>query len=283
MANHLIHDKFVGAYVYAIKVDGVVRYIGKGRRKRALEHLRKAKEVLRLRAAGQRPRVSTLYRRLSAALEAGARIEHEVMVNGLTDEDALYREFLEIDALPASQLWNTVPGGVGNSGAVMRQLWESPEFRRKVMTSRRAQMYENEEWRERQRQAAVAQWADPEKRRRHNEQHRKLWDDPAAAEDRRALLRKVWADPEKTERKRALVKSQWTPERRAAMSENRRRAWADPAFKARAAKNISAAQSKPERAAANRERALARWADDDFKARTTEKIKAAKTKNDRPG
>lgn len=43
---------------------------------------------------------------------------------------------------------------------------------------------------------------------------------------------------EKSARKSVLVKSQWTPERKAAMSENRRKAWSDPEFKRRASESI---------------------------------------------
>jgi hypothetical protein len=243
VAAHLIHDKLVGAYVYAVKVDGVTCYIGKGRRYRVTEHLRYARQLNRRRAAGEKIQARPFYNWLAKADRDGRRITYEIIAFGLSDLDAYERERQEIASASGLDLWNVLPGGEGTDGEFIRSLWRQTEFREKVMNARRKAMYENEEWRERQRQGANDQWSDPQKKLKHYEGHRRLWDDPVAAEERRILLRKVWADPEKKAAKRELVKSQWTPERRAAMAENRRQAWADPEFKARVSIKIAIAKA----------------------------------------
>lgn len=246
MANHLIHDKLVGAYVYAIKVGGMTRYIGKGRRYRVIEHVRVAKEINRRRGQGEKVRAPALYNRLAKALRLGVPVEYEIIAFGLDDAVAYEREAREIAEAPAGQLWNIHPGGSGVDGKWVKAMWQDTRHRAKIMKTRQETMYGNPEWRERQRENANAQWADPDKRARHYAQHRKLWDDPVASEQQRDILRKVWADPDRSARKRELVKSQWTPERRAAMSENRRKAWANPEFKARASASIKASKQKTE-------------------------------------
>lgn len=243
MANHLIHDKLIGAYVYAIVVDGVDCYIGKGRRTRAPSHIQRANGINKRLAAGQPQKERPFHLWLAEAVRDGREVAYRVIANGLDDASAFEIEAKEVAAAEPGQLWNVVPGGAKPGGEFHRALWQKPEFRDRMVKARQ-KTASDPAWRQKLRENALAQWADPEKKLRHYEQHRKLWDDPVAAEERRELLRKVWADPEKSKRKSALVKSQWTPERKAAMAENRRRAWADPEFKARAAANIAAAKAK---------------------------------------
>lgn len=244
MANRLIHPRFIGAYVYAITVDGVVRYIGKGRRYRAIEHFRWAREINRRREAGEKVGALPMHNRLAKAMRNGAVLGYEIIAHGLSDEAAYRIEAEEVGKAPLGQLWNLKPGGDGTDGRYIASLWKDDAFRKRVMSTRQQTMYGSAEWRDRQRANAVAQWADAEKKARFTAQHRRLWDDPVAAEDRRKLLREVWSDPEKKARKSALVASQWTPERRAAMAENRRRAWADPEFRAKASASIRSAKAK---------------------------------------
>src|SRR6516165_12338938 len=78
----------IGSYVYAIIVDGVVRYIGKGRNGRMYTHLIEAKRS----AARCNPDTSGLYprlhRKLVEAVRAGSRITEIVIISNLTDQTA---------------------------------------------------------------------------------------------------------------------------------------------------------------------------------------------------
>lgn len=237
MPAHLVHKRLVGAYVYAIIVGGTVRYIGKGRRYRALEHFRYARELNRRRENGERIKALPFHNRLAKAMRGGVKVSYKIIASGMSDADAYAAEAREIAAMPDGQLWNIKPGGTGNDGSVMRRMWGDLVFRANVLAGQEA-VRSDPEFRQRQREISVSRWNDGEFRGRWMAQHRALWDDPARAAERRALLKKVWADPEKSAKKSALVKSQWTPERKAAMAENRRRAWADPEFKRRVTEKI---------------------------------------------
>ena len=236
MANHLLHPDFVGAYVYAIIVNGVVRYIGKGRRYRAIEHFRKARELNRRRAKGEKIKALPFHNKLAKAMRNGVSVKYKILAKNLSDDDAFEREVAEISSYPRCQLWNVLDGGRGGLGPErMRALWRDPEYRAKTLAGQAA--FRTDEFCERQRQHANEKWSDPNYRAAWMAQHRKIWDDPDRSSKQRAILKAVWADPIRAEKKRQLVKSQWTPERRLAMAENRRKAWSDPEFK----KRVSAA------------------------------------------
>ena len=77
------------AYVYAVVVDGIVRYIGKGRNGRMYSHLIEAK-----RSAGRcSPDTSGLYprmhRKLVEAVRAGSQISERAIVSGLNEGDVI--------------------------------------------------------------------------------------------------------------------------------------------------------------------------------------------------
>jgi len=125
------------AYVYAIIVNGVVRYIGKGSgipMKRAREHIRTAKRLNRRREAGEVLWASNLYNRLAKALKNGRAVEAVCIVDNLTDEQAFDRERTEIEK--ASGLWNLDGGGLGGKemsaehraklSAAAKRRWQRP-------------------------------------------------------------------------------------------------------------------------------------------------------------
>ena len=99
------------AYVYAILVDGVVRYIGKGRNGRMNTHLIEAKRsAVRCRANTTQlsPR---MHRRMVEAVKSGASIQERMIVGGLTDRQALRIESqlsAAFHRFRTDQLWNTV-------------------------------------------------------------------------------------------------------------------------------------------------------------------------------
>ena len=80
------------AYLYIITVDGITRYIGKGRGTRMLMHAINARRD----AAKLGLRLNRLYplmhRNLVRALRAGSKVRERVIASGLSDADAYRRE-----------------------------------------------------------------------------------------------------------------------------------------------------------------------------------------------
>jgi hypothetical protein len=100
-----------GCYIYAIIVDGVARYIGKGRNGRMYTHLIEARRTSARcpkRTADLGPRV---HRKLVEALRAGSQIIEIVIRSGLADKAAYRLEGTiigEFHKFRAGQLWNTI-------------------------------------------------------------------------------------------------------------------------------------------------------------------------------
>jgi hypothetical protein len=104
------------AYVYAITVDGVPRYIGKGSgipMKRAQEHIRTAKRIIKRRQTGEVFWASRLYNKLARAISSGSEVRAVCIISNLTDEQAFDRERVEIEIAAPGQLWNLDGGGLG--------------------------------------------------------------------------------------------------------------------------------------------------------------------------
>ena len=99
------------AYIYAILVDGVVRYIGKGRNGRMYTHLIDAKRSAARCAVdtgGLHPR---LHRKLVEAIRDGSQFGETIVASGLTDRAAYGLESKiigQFHKLRAGQLWNTI-------------------------------------------------------------------------------------------------------------------------------------------------------------------------------
>lgn len=245
MANRRIHPYFVCAYVYALTVDGRVRYIGKGRRYRVVDHLSRIKAV----AAGRQhtgTRNHPAYLKFAAAYNAGAEINYFIIANGLTDEEAYLLEYSQIEGYQAGELWNAQAGGRGDTGGRrLREVWDNPATRASLAEKIRIG-HLNDRYKERARVKSLEKWQDSKFRTKWLAQHRAVWDDPKAAAERCAHLKAVWeTKTEAKEKVRAAVTKAWTPERRATQSENRRRAWADPEFKRRVTAKV--AQTKAEK------------------------------------
>jgi hypothetical protein len=100
-------------YVYAIYVDGIVRYIGKGSNGRMHFHTIEARRINNRRALGANTDCTStnFYRKLAEAMRHGATITEEIMVDGLTDREAYWLEKQKIEELhkqSRGQLWNTI-------------------------------------------------------------------------------------------------------------------------------------------------------------------------------
>jgi hypothetical protein len=99
------------AYVYAIIVDSVVRYIGKGRNGQMYTHLIEAK-----RTSARCPRDTThlyprIHRKLVEAVRTGSQIMETIITSDLTDRAAYRLESKmigEFHKMRAGQLWNTI-------------------------------------------------------------------------------------------------------------------------------------------------------------------------------
>ena len=117
------------AYVYAVLVDGVVRYVGRGRNGRMNTHLIEAKRS----AARCAPDTSGLYprmhRKLVEAVRAGSQVTESVIVSGLTDKAAYRLESWiigEFHKYRAGQLWNTIDERFMDSRSLPDE-WDDPE------------------------------------------------------------------------------------------------------------------------------------------------------------
>ena len=102
-------------YVYQIKVDGIVRYVGKGKGLRMYSHMKEVRE--RLNRDFKLDRVwPLLQRNLTEAVMKGAEVTEEVLTEGLTEkasyelEHKLFKEFV-FDG-KREQLWNVIPSSI---------------------------------------------------------------------------------------------------------------------------------------------------------------------------
>ena len=98
-------------YVYEIRVDGVVRYIGKGRNGRIYSHMIEAQRTASkpgVKIANLSPHFR---KRLVSAIRRGARIKEKIITADLTDDAAYALERHMIGSFHKNhpgQLWNTI-------------------------------------------------------------------------------------------------------------------------------------------------------------------------------
>lgn len=266
------------AYVYALIVDGIVRYIGKGRGLRAKQHLWVANSINRRRAAGEKVKATHFYNRLAKAVASGAKVDVRIIADGMTDEQAFAMEIREIEK--AEDVWNATIGGEGLTSEAAKALW-TPEFRQ--MHVERTKRYwqnnpdqklwqsawiksvnerlwaDDSDFRAKQSARVKAQTSTPEGRALMSETARQMW----TAEFRAKRSAEV------TEQ----MNQRWTSnEERQRLSAKSVSRWADPKFRARNSAAIQAVLSNDEQKARVREQSRQRWSDPEFKARTSKAI-----------
>jgi hypothetical protein len=104
-----------GYYVYTISVDGIVRYIGKGKDLRLYFHMKEVRHRLnryfKLRSIGSR-----FQQNLTRAVISGANVVEQVLVDELTEKAAYKLEYEKLReyvyAGKGDHLWNVIPASI---------------------------------------------------------------------------------------------------------------------------------------------------------------------------
>lgn len=144
-------------YVYEVIVDGDVRYVGKGRGRRAARHVGIAAAVTR--NDKHRYARSRFYKALGAAIEAGQSVEIQYAGTGLSSEQAFRQEMDRIATYGLENLWNSTPGGEGISSQVAQSI-------------------------------ALERWSDPQKRKQQSIRLKDAYADPSIRERHKTALRR---------------------------------------------------------------------------------------------
>lgn len=99
------------SYVYAIVVDGVVRYVGKGTGGRKDDHFRQARRIIR-EGADLSFTPSVCASNLAVAIQSGSDVSCRIVASDL-GEQAAYDLERRLIARLRNGLWNKSPGGKG--------------------------------------------------------------------------------------------------------------------------------------------------------------------------
>jgi hypothetical protein len=104
-----------GSYVYAIHVDGVLRYVGKGTNDRIYAHRKEVRQ--RLTREFKLKNVEPLFqRKLTEAVMKGSVIEEFVLADNLTSKQAYKLEYRHLKTMvyagKREQLWNGIPPSI---------------------------------------------------------------------------------------------------------------------------------------------------------------------------
>jgi hypothetical protein len=103
------------SYVYAIEVDGVRRYIGKGSKGRMYDQMKEVRRRLarQFKLKNVRP---LLQRKLTEAVLNGAAVEEIVLADNLTSKNAYKLEYELLKKLVHDEkrriLWNAIPASI---------------------------------------------------------------------------------------------------------------------------------------------------------------------------
>jgi len=117
-------------YVYEIRVDGVVRYIGKGCNDRVYSHLIEAKRTASRPGVKVRNLSPHFRKMLVCAVRRGSIITEKIISSKLTDAEAYAMEWQMIwdyHKRHAGQLWNTIDERGRNPEDLPRK-WSNPVY-----------------------------------------------------------------------------------------------------------------------------------------------------------
>ena len=206
------------AYVYAIIVDGVTRYIGKGRGGRIKDHLRIARGLNNGRAYP----ALRVHRRLAKAIRDGSSVVVKKVLVNLADDEAFELERRAIEYADRGNLWNVADGGVGMTSDHMRSVWLRAGHRDRmsaIMARRWADPMQRERIAAPQRAAMAG--ADKAKM---SARSKATWANPSYVEDQKTAR----ASPEYKAHLSAAIKLLRTPEMDKAYGDAVARSWADP-------------------------------------------------------
>ena len=99
-------------YVYAIHVDGVLRYIGKGCNRRMYAHMKEVRQRL-TREFNLQNVWPVFQRKLTEAVIQDAVVEEIVLADNLTSKQAYKLEYRHLEEMvyagKRQQLWNVIP------------------------------------------------------------------------------------------------------------------------------------------------------------------------------
>lgn len=242
------------AYVYAIVVDGVVRYIGKGTGRRTGEHRNIVERLLRDVAGG--PKEQVVHRRIAAAVRSGLAWSIVKTHVGLTEQRALDLEIDLIAKAPDGQLWNIAEGGRGCTSEFARRRWSNHEYRAKQEAA-----IKSPETLRRKSEASRESQNQPDVRERVKSAQRAAFARPESKARLVARTLRFWQSDEYRAKVVAGRKAQWTPEARAKQSAKHKAMWTD--------------EYRAKRSAAHK----AMFLDPEFKAQWMEKRAATRARN----
>lgn len=229
MAKSPIQQNPAGAYVYAIVVDGVVRYIGKGVGRRIFRHLSQTKGFVRRKATGETIALSGFYKKLLTSWENGAKIEEVFLAEGLSHDDAFALEIKTIALAPVGQLWNVLEGGQGITSEDAKRKWSDPQYRKRQEAARADPIVKA-------KQSAVHKivQSDPDLCAKRSVSQKAAWKQPEARARKSAAVKAAWEKPTYREKITVARKAQWAnPEFRARLQQLRKRQWSEPGYRDR--------------------------------------------------
>lgn len=199
------------SYVYAILVDGIVRYIGKGiSLSRMLGHVKEAERINRKRDEGKIIKTTKFYNKLAKALLDKAVIGNEIIAKGLSNAKAFEREAEEIAKCPKDQLWNIAPGGVGFN---IDELLDAEAYFVRLREGM-IECNKKPETKLNRSKGAKRRWESEENRKQHREDALPAWTAELRKEHGEKLIARFSSYEEFLEYNSRISKMQWTPEKR---------------------------------------------------------------------
>jgi hypothetical protein len=240
MADSALQDICADFYVYEIIVDGVVRYIGKGRGERHKEHLRTAKRILRIRSAGGTFRTSRFYNRLVRSIGLGQSIESKMVSIGLTETQALELEIAEIESRRKG-LWNTFSGGIGFTSEWVRSRWADATYRA-TMCKRSKDNWTDPEFRQNQ----ISVRNSSEHKAKTSVSLKLALSDPAVRQKMSQAKKNALADPELRQKFLSDTANRTSPEARAKSALGNRKRWSDPSYRQAMSEKHKTSRSTPQ-------------------------------------